>query len=286
MRPRLSIFVLSFLLVLSLVGCDRNQQKEPLHAALVISGELGDHAFNDSAKAGCDALVDTWKIGLDIIECHGTEYTDGIRQAADTAELVILLGSDFSDIEILASSYPDVKFIWVDALGNTSAENVMNIVFAQNEGAFLAGFLAAKMSETGVVGVVGAVGAVGGMDTVTIQDFLSGYRQGALYADGTVRVETAYADSYIDATLGQAAAEALYEKGADVIFQIAGGAGEGVFTAAEELGFYAIGVDTNQKHLAPEHIICSVEKQVGHAIYEAVSSYIEDSPSRDGEIPG
>ena len=68
MRPRLSIFVLSFLLVLSLVGCDRNQQKEPLHAALVISGELGDHAFNDSAKAGCDALVDTWKIGLDIIE--------------------------------------------------------------------------------------------------------------------------------------------------------------------------------------------------------------------------
>ena len=274
MAKKMIALVLTFLLVVSLNGCSQAVPKNPLQVTLVVSDSFGDRAFNDSAKMGCDALVDTWEISLDTIECHGAGYSDGIRQAADTADLVILLGSDFSDIDRIAPEYPNVHFIWVDALADVPAENVMNIVFAQNEGAFLAGFVAARMSETGVIG------AVGGADNATIQDFLGGYQQGALYANETVQVEIAYTNSYSDAALGKAAAEALYEKDADVIFQVTGGAGEGVFAAAEELGFYAVGVDADQKYLAPQQIICSVMKQVGDAVYQAVSSYIEDSPQQ------
>lgn len=271
---KIAVCIFVFLMVVSLGSCGQPETEEPLKAALVVSGSLGDRAFNDSAKAGFDDLADKWNIDLSTVECHGAGYSEKIHQAADTADLVILVGSDLSNIKNIAPEYPEVRFIWVDAAAEEPAENLMNIVFAQNEGAFLAGFAAARMSKTGVIG------AVGGEDNDTIQDFLGGYRQGALYADATVQVEVEYINSYSDTALGQAAAETLYEKGADVIFQVAGGAGEGVFRAAEELGFYAIGVDADQKYLAPEHIICSVKKQAGYAIYEAVSTYIEDSPQQ------
>lgn len=274
MTKKFTIWIFICLLVLSTAGCSAIEKRETPKLALVVSGALGDRAFNDSAKSGCDALADMWGLSLETIECNGENYADGIRKAAGSADLAVLLGSDFGDVEDLALEYPQVRFIWVDALTEVSRENVMNIVFAQNEGAFLAGYVAARMSETGVIG------AVGGAENATIQDFLGGYQQGARYADETARVEIAYTNSYTDAALGQAAAETLHGKGADVIFQVAGGAGSGVFTAAEQYGFYAIGVDIDQKYLAPRQIICSVMKQVGDAVYEAVSAYMEDSPQQ------
>jgi basic membrane protein A len=145
--------------------------------------------------------------------------------------------------------------------------NVLNITYAQNEGSFLAGYVAAKMSETGVIG------AMGGQDQDTINDFIVGYKQGALYANPEVKVEVIYSNSYDDPAIGKECALTLNEKGADVIFQIASKCGDGVFEAAREGGFYAIGVDSDQKFIAPETIICSMIKQVGDSIYDAVMQY-------------
>ena len=82
------------------------------------------------------------------------------------------MGWECYEIEEVAPEYPDTKFIFVDNPVETIADipNLLCITYAQNEGSFLAGYIAAQMSKTGVVG------AVGGDDGDVIGDFLVGYR--------------------------------------------------------------------------------------------------------------
>lgn len=154
--------------------------------------------------------------------------------------------------------------------------NVLNITYAQNEGSFLAGYIAAKMSKTGVVG------AVGGEDTDTINDFIVGYEQGAKYANAGIKVVRQYAGTYDDPAVGKECALLLNEQNADVIFQIASKTGDGVFEAAREKNFYAIGVDSDQKYIADDVIICSMKKEVGNSIYQAVLEYLSGNTAKWG----
>ena len=70
-----------------------------------------------------------------------------------------------------------------------------------------------------------------------------------------------------------------------MIFQVAGNSGNGVFEAAQEGGFYAFGVDMDQKISAPEFddvIIASMVKKVGDSIYDAIKKYIEEDSFEGG----
>ena len=242
--------------------------EDALTVALVVAGTFGDRSFYDSSKAGCDMLVSNYAVELKTIECNNEGHTQQIYNAADEAEIVVLVGWEFYDVETVAPEYPEVKFIWIDNATSAPVENVLNITYAQNEGSFLAGFVAAEMSQTGVIG------AVGGEDSATINDFIVGYKQGAAYANPDIKVEVQYANTYDDPAVGKDCALALHDKGADVVFQIASKTGDGVFQAAQEAGFYAIGVDSDQKYIADDVIICSMVKEVGKSIYDAVGAYL------------
>ena len=244
--------------------------------ALVVAGTFGDRSFYDSSKEGCDALVADLGVQLKTIECNNEGHTQQIYNAADQAQIVVLVGWEFYDVETVAPEYPDVNFIWIDNATSAPVENVLNITYAQNEGSFLAGFVAAKLSETGVVG------AVGGEDSATINDFIVGYEQGAKHANADVVVEVQYANTYDDPAVGKDCALALNDKGADVVFQIASKTGDGVFQAAQENGFYAIGVDSDQKYIADDVIVCSMVKEVGKSIYDAVRAYVDGDSSKWG----
>ncbi len=239
-----------------------------LTLALVVAGNFGDRSFYDSSNAGATRLEEEG-VTVKRIECGNEKHTEQIYNAADVAEVVVLVGWEFYDVEVVATEYPDTRFIWIDNATSAPVANVLNITYAQNEGSFLAGYVAAKMSETGVIG------AVGGEDSATINDFIVGYKQGAQYANPDIAVEVQYANTYDDPAVGKDCALTLNEKGADVIFQIASKAGDGVFEAAQEAGFYAIGVDSDQKYIADDVIICSMCKQVGDSIYDAVKQYME-----------
>ena len=183
------------------------------------------------------------------------------------------VGWEFYNVETIAPDYPEVNWIWVDNATSAPVSNVLNITYAQNEGSFLAGYIAAAVSETGVVG------AVGGEDADTINDFIVGYTQGAEYygtenRQGDQRGEELLQHLRRSRQVGKDCAIALNDQGADVIFQIASACGDGVFEAAKEKGFYAIGVDSDQKYIDPEVIICSMKKEVGSSIYDAVKSYL------------
>ncbi len=83
--------------------------------------------------------------------------------------------------------------------------------------------------------------------------------------------------------MGKECALTLHEKKADVVFQIASKAGDGVFQAAQEKGFYAIGVDSDQKYIADDVIICSMMKQVGNSILRgSVRLYLRRHTSKWG----
>lgn len=254
-----------------------NTQNGDVTMAVVVAGTFGDRSFYDSSKEGADRLNKDLGVQVKTIECNNTGHAQQIRNAADTAGIVVLVGWEFYDVETIAPEYPDVKFIWIDNATEAPVENVLNITYAQNEGSFLAGYIAAKMSQTGVVG------AVGGEDSDTINDFIVGYKEGALYANPQVKVEVQYAGTYDDPAVGKECALALNEKGADVVFQIASKTGDGVFQAAQEKGFYAIGVDSDQKYIADDVIICSMMKQVGDSIYAAVSQYLAGDTSKWGD---
>ena len=265
-------FLLCFTLVFSLAACGKSggekQSEDALTLALVVAGNFGDRSFYDSSNEGATRLE---KEGVTVkrIECGNIGHTEQIYNAAEAADIVVLVGWEFYDVEAVAPEYPDKKFIWIDNATGAPIANVLNITYAQNEGSFLAGYVAAKMSESGIIG------AMGGMDDATINDFIVGYKQGALYANPDIQVQVIYSNDYDDPAIGKECALTLHEKGADVVFQIASKCGDGVFEAAKEEGFYAIGVDSDQKYIAPEVIICSMRKEVGSSIYDAVKQYME-----------
>lgn len=254
-----------------------------LQVTLVVADTFGDRSFYDSAKEGADRLAADKGVSVKTIECTGENHIAQMRNAADgskAGDVVVCVGWEFYDIETVAPSYPDVKWIWIDNATSAPVANVLNITYAQNEGSFLAGYIAAAMSTSGVVG------AVGGEDSDTINDFIVGYEQGAkYYADEngkTVDVVKNYANTYTDPAVGKECANALNDQGADVIFQIASATGDGVFESAKERGYYAIGVDSDQKFIDPETIVCSMKKEVGNSIYDAIATLIDGDASRWG----
>ena len=248
--------------------------KDNVAVTIVVAGQFGDRSFYDSSKQGGDRLAkDYSNVAVNYIQCNNVDHDIQMRNAADKSNIVVCVGWEFYNIESIAPEYPDVDFIWIDNATEAPVANVLNITYAQNEGSFLAGYIAAAMSKTGVVG------AVGGEDIDTINDFIVGYKQGAAYYNEATKVEVNYTNTYDDPAKGKDCAKILHDRGADVIFQIASKAGDGVFEAAQEGGYYAIGVDSDQKYINPDVIICSMKKEVGNSIYDAVAKYLAGDKS-------
>ena len=276
-------FALLMALVLTIgcfAACTKTDNSGKTVVTIVVAGQFGDRSFYDSSKLGGERLAKDYEnVEVRYIECNNENWTMQMKNAADKSNIVVCVGYEFEDIGSVAPDYPNVSFIWVDnaTLGDP-AENLLCITYAQNEGSFLAGYIAAAMSKTGVVG------AVGGADDITINDFIVGFKQGAEYFDASIKVETNYANSWDDPAKGKDCANILHGRGADVIFQVASKAGDGVFEAAQEGGFYAIGVDSDQKYINDAVIICSMKKEVGKSIYDAIAKYLAGDKSLWGSI--
>ena len=279
MKKALALALALVLALGCMIACTKTneQNSDKTVVAIVVAGQFGDRSFYDSSKEGGERLAKDYEnVELKLIECGGDNIEVQLRNAADAANIVVCVGWEFYDIETIAPEYPNVDFIWIDNATSAPVANVLNITYAQNEGSFLAGYIAAAVSKNGVIGAVGAE------DSDTINDFIVGYKQGAAYCNEAIKVEVNYVnspDSYNDPAQGKECAKALHDKGADVIFQIAGATGDGVFEAAEEGGFYAIGVDSDQKYINDAVIICSMKKEVGKSIYDAVAKYLSGDKS-------
>ena len=245
----------------------------------VINGSLGDQGFFDDAGRGMKMLEEAgskiknvqadaenpaqWRSNLESVS--GGEWDVVI---SGTSQMVDILGET-------APKYPNQSYIIYDSV--VDQPNVASIVYKQNEGSYLAGVLAALVTtDTTTFPLANedkVVGLVGGMDIPIINDFAAGFRKGVEAVDPEIEVLVSYVGDFVDSNRGFDQAKAMYDQGADVVFQVAGAAGIGVLTAAAEQNRYAIGVDANQNPLQEGHILASMLKNIGVSLKSAVDAY-------------
>jgi len=252
-------------------------EKEAVRVTVIAADTFVEGSYSGLAKAGLEKLEKDYGVKGTLKECGGKNFKAAMEEAAKSSDIIIPIGWQFESVDMVAAKYPKVKFIWLDNTKDTNYDNLIYVTYAENQGAFLAGYIAAKTSKSGVIG------AVGGMDNDSVEDFITGYRQGAEYADSHIKVLTNFIGNFSNTAKAGECALQLNNKGADVVFQIAGAAGTGVFDAAKQYGFYAIGVDTDQKSIDPSHIICSVTKDIGQSIYDIVGDYCKDGTWEGGK---
>ena len=265
------------IMAMVMVGCAGNQpaeqSEEPaaeeasaLKVGLVVAGGLGDRSFYDSSNEGLKMAIEKLGVEGKVLECKNdpTLYTDQLVQASTASDVVVVVGFEFYDvIQEVAAEFPDKKYVYIDNVIE-NVENITCIDYKENEGSFLAGALAAMESKTGKIGMVG------GMDIPVIRNFQVGYEAGAKYINPDIQVETIFAGDFEDPAKGKESALALYAKDIDIVFQVAGKTGEGVFEAAKDTGKFAIGVDSDQRYINPDAIIASMIKGVDISIYETI----------------
>ncbi len=305
MRRLTKIAAASAVLSLALVGCANDSDTAggeeglcdgggdgPVVGLAYDVGGRGDQSFNDSAARGMEQAVDE----LDAT-CTEAEAQDGEPESAREDRLRALaedghnpiIGTGFAyslSVDAVAPDFPDVNFGVVDGFDPTPDEpndNVAYLGFAEHEGSFLVGVAAALKTQADHVGFVG------GVNNDLIKKFEAGYAAGVAAVDENITVDVTYIEEedlkgFNDPAGGKAAAAAMYEGGADIVYHASGGSGSGVFDAAVEAGdnMWAIGVDSDQYLTASEdqkaHILTSMLKRVDTATFDMIRSVDEGEP--------
>ena len=233
------------------------------------SGGRGDKSFNDSAWAGVQRAEKELGIPESDVKTIDSksekDYEGNLTGLADSGcDVIFAIGfTQGTALGNVAPKYPNIKFAIID--GTVSQPNVRSIGFTEEQGSFLAGYLAGLVTKTGKIGFVG------GKKMALIEKFQAGYEAGAKTANPSVEILPAkYTESWDDTQLGKAAAETLYNGGADIVYHAAGRCGLGVIEAAKEANKYAIGVDSDQDAQAPGNVLTSMVKHVDNAVFQTI----------------
>lgn len=251
-------------------------------AVVYATGGLGDQSFNDSAYRGLNRAEEELGISFNYAEPGAvSEYQNYLRQFSATGqyELIISIGFDQADaLSSVSSQFPDQKYAIVDAVVDN--DNVASYVYREKERGFLMGAISAMMTsrseENDMINPQNVIGVVGGMDIPLIEANVAGFMAGAKYIEPNIKVLHSYVGDWADPAKAKEMTISMYEKDADIVWGAAGRSGLGVIQAAQENDFYAIGSDSDQGHVAPDHVLTNGMKYVNNTVYLAVEQVIND----------
>ena len=299
---KLLIALLALLLVFTATACKEKSPREKakeagkITVAYVVNGTLGDKSFFDSGNEGIQWInrdfgdkvygevieltydTSTWQTGLEEVFKEGWDII--ITGTYDMKEYIIPLIGEYPDQKIW---FYDEEWNYDDANGwqYCPAPNLYAMLFAQNEGSFVVGAMAAMLSQAKKVAFMG------GMDNTVLDDFFVGFANGAKYIDPEVKVNLSWMNSFNDASAGKDVSTGLYADGFDVVFACGGQAGLGgfdsVITQAE--GNWIIGVDGDQGayfaslgsdegNKKAARTITSMKKNVNQGFYDAMKQHL------------
>lgn len=266
------------------------------------TGGVDDKSFNASAWAGAQSAAADFGAEAKVLESQAeTDYEVNINSFVDqNCDLIVTVGFLLGDAtQTAANANPDQKFAIVDfAYGNvTDADgnevlddegnpspqienaNVKGLLFNTDEASFLAGYLAAGVSKTGVVGTFG------GINIPPVSIFLEGFANGVAHYNSvkgtdvkvlgwdTETKDGLFTGNFESLDDGRAFAQNLVDEGADVVFPVAGPVGLGSAALASELGtFFMIGVDVDAYESDTNNqsvYLTSVLKRIDNAVYAA-----------------
>lgn len=248
-------------------------QRPDFRVGLVLDkGGKDDRSFNSAAVVGAERAMAELGAKVRIVEsADDTAFEPALRAFSERGwPLVISIGFSQKDaVEKVARAYPKTQFAIVDA--HIVAPNVLSLMFAEHEGSYVMGYLAARASRTGKIGFIG------GMEVALIRRFLLGYEAGARAANPKVQIIHHFvgvtAQAWANPTRGKELALNQIGQGADVLFHAAGASGMGMFDAVESSpGTLAIGVDSNQNAVKPGRVLTSMLKRVDTAVFDAIES--------------
>ena len=231
------------------------------NVAYLVNGNLGDKSFFDSAEAGLAQLKADGRIDYVTIEMGGTDEDQPtwLSTLYDVSEdggydLIICGTYQMPDyLKEVATQYPDQLYaIFDDTTYVGENKNVVNLSYRQNDMGYLVGVYAACMTvDTNVANINedAVVGFVGGVDSPVINDFLIGFIEGAQSVNPDIKVDTRYTNDYVDTAIAKEyGLSMINDNKCDIIWGVAGNAGNGAAEAALETGkAWFIGVDSDQE---------------------------------------
>ncbi len=264
------------------------------------TGGIDDNSFNETQWNGILRAQDELGIQAQFIQSdEATQYTPNLTEFASQGyDLVIAAGFFLAgDVAAVAAQYPDVKFAIFDfaypsafsvpegVVGHSECiPNVMGQIFKTDQAAFLAGYLAAGMTETGKIGYFGGAP----IPTVTI--FGVGYQAGMerYNQDHGTNVELVgwdnttgqglFTGDFVDLTKGKESTESLFDEGADIFIPVGGLIGAPGFDVARERGGLGIWVDVDGYDLLPEArdvLLTSVMKNMANSMFDTIKATLE-----------
>ncbi|MFS8665254.1 MAG: BMP family ABC transporter substrate-binding protein [Limnochordales bacterium] len=250
------------------------------YAIVFATGGLGDQSFNDSAYEGIQRAKAELGIEFDYAEPTAiAEYERLLTLFAQSRryDLIISIGFDQADaVAAVADRFPNQRFAIVDTV--VERPNVAAYVYREPERGFLLGVIAGLMTQRQddpKINAANVIGVVGGMDIPLINANIAGYIAGARYVNPEADVRYSYVGHWADPARGKELALAQFDQGVDIIWGAAGQSGLGVIQAAQEANKYVIGADSDQGHLAPEHVLTNGMKLVNNTVFLAVQSVEE-----------
>jgi len=260
-------------LATSSAGSAGSAQDDFKMAIVTDIGKLNDRSFNQLANEGRTAVGKQLGIPTRVYQTTSEAQRVPNMVAAGRAGYNMIFGVGFLNytaVNTVAPKFPDLQFAGVDepyVLFDKKPKNAAGIVFAEQEGGYLVGYLAGlEVKKEGGKQIISAVGA---NNVPAIVHYISGYIQGAKKANPGIKVIANYANdpTFADRAKCKETALGQIQKGTRVIFQVAGGCGLGALSAAKDAGIWGIGVDADQLYLG-KHMMTSALKLVDRAVID------------------
>lgn len=281
MFRRLLLALLTLVLVSSLAACASPQtpaspateaiEEAPVfRVAMVFPGAVNDKSWNQAGFTGLERIKNELGVETAYLEqVPSTDWEESLRTFASQGySLVLGHGDQFSEpSKKVAPEFPDTKFIVVN--GAYTASNLASIALFDEQVSFLAGVVAAKMSQSGKVGYIG------GLEIPPVIRNGKGFEQGAKYVNPDIQVSITYLGDFNDAAKGKEATLAMAENGVDVLFYYVDNAMLGIQEAAKGANVKLIGCIFDQYEMAPDLILTSAIQDISTAIFEAAKTIKE-----------
>jgi len=260
-------------------------------AIISSSAGFGDRAFNDLAWEGLQNAADEYNIELQQVEetdqsNYGTVQSRLAESQNPDYDLIVLVGYQHTQaLETNATEYSDQKWMLIN--DHVDQPNVGGYIWANHQMSFQAGVLAGTMTTRELTHEGNSndpdgktVGFVGGVDGALINAFERSYVKGVEWVDDSIDVRVGYIGNYSDTQTAANIASSQYDAGADIIYQAAAAAGQGVFQAAQEANRFAVGVDADQSKTLPDYqdvIIGSAVKYINKGTSLVAEAMVNDN---------
>ena len=263
-------------------------------AMVTDTGGIDDKSFNQSAWEGLNAWgeehgKEKGADGFDYAQSEDdSDYMPNFsRLVKNDFDLIYGVGFLLQDaVEEIASQNPDNYFAIIDTVAE-EADNIASITFAEHEGSFLAGVVAAMKTETDKLGFIG------GVESDLISKFEVGFVAGAKSVNPDIEVKIQYAEDFNAVDKGKLIASNMFNDGIDIIYHAAGNTGNGAFAEAKDIKqndadreVWVIGVDRDQyeeglnEDKSASVTLTSMVKRVDIAVHEVANA------TMNGEFPG